>query len=74
MTPCWLGVMLGPLSSATPAGAPWLLIPGGFIVLIGGWYCYFKPSRTKEISLHNMVVFSCVCVLMIVLGAWPFFH
>jgi len=67
-------MMLGPVSSATPAGAPWLLIPGGFIVLVGGWYYYFKPSRTKEISLYNMVVFSSVCLVMIVLGALPLFR
>jgi len=67
-------MMLGPVSSATPEGAPWLLIPGGFIVLVGGWYYYFKPGRTKEKSLYNMIVFSSVCLLMIGLGAWPLFH
>jgi hypothetical protein len=44
----------GPVSSVSPEGVPWLLIPGGSKGLVVDRFHWFRTGRTKRNSLCEL--------------------
>jgi hypothetical protein len=63
-------IILGPISSASREGAPWLFIIAGSLVLGIAWAYYFKRNEDANLSRYNLVMLTMGCALLIGIGVW----